>query len=277
MVNALGLPLRDDPMDSRMPAPDETIETCSSRLWQAELSRTPTALLTEVCPSLDMADAYAIQAATLRRRGAAPVGFKLGYTSAAMREQMGIAHPNFGVLTTQHRLAVDDAPIDTLRLIHPRVEPEIALRLARELAGAGHTRASVSAHLDAVMPALEVVDTRYPDYRFQAVDNIADNSSSAGFVLGEALAWRDDLDLAALPVALHVDGTLVGEGRGADAMGDPLLALAWLAGFLAERGEAVPAGAIVLTGGLTRAPEALAGMQFEARFGALGYVRARFA
>jgi 2-keto-4-pentenoate hydratase len=260
-----------------MNAPTTVIESCSERLWQAEQRREPTALLSETVPSLDEADAYAIQAATLRRRAAPVVGFKLGYTSAAMRAQMGIAQPNYGVLTEQHRLAVGGAAIDSAKLIHPRVEPEIALRLGRELSGSGHDRASVSRHLDAVFPALEIVDTRYPAYRFKLVDNIADNSSSAGFVLGEPLAWHDELDLATLPVSLLLDGTLVGEGRGADAMGDPLLALAWLAGFLAQQGRTVPAGAIVLTGGLTRAPEARAGSCFEARFGELGQVQARFA
>ncbi|HSV70218.1 MAG TPA: fumarylacetoacetate hydrolase family protein [Methylibium sp.] len=259
-----------------MSTPDELIEDCSGRLWQAERTRTPTPLLSETYPQLNERDAYAIQAATLRRRAAAPVGFKLGYTSAAMREQMGIAHPNSGVLTEQHRLGGTDGTIASAGLLHPRVEPEIALRLGRELAGAGHSRASVSRHLDAVLPALEIVDTRYPEYRFSAVDNIADNSSSAGFVVGVALPWQDSLDLAGTDVALRVDGAVVGQGRGADAMGDPLLALAWLAGFLAERGLAVPAGAIVLTGGLTRAHAAGAGQHFEADFGALGFVQARF-
>lgn len=260
-----------------MSATDDLLAACSARLWAAETSRTPTGLLSEAHPALNEADAYAIQARTLATRGAVPVGFKLGYTSAAMRQQMGIAQPNYGVLTEQHRLAVGGAAIDSAKLIHPRVEPEIALRLGRELSGSGHDRASVSRHLDAVFPALEVVDTRYPAYRFQLVDNIADNSSSAGFVLGEPLAWHDGFDLAALPVSLVLDGTLVGEGRGADAMGDPLLALAWLAGFLAQQGHTVPAGSIVLTGGLTRAPEARAGSCFEARFGDLGQVQARFA
>ena len=138
---------------------DQILDDCSARLWAAEVACTPTALLSSSHPELDVSDAYAIQAATLRRRGMPAVGFKLGYTSAAMRAQMNIDQPNFGVLTEAHRLGVDGRAIDRGRLIHPRVEPEIALRLGRELAGAGHDRASVSRHLDAVMPALEVVDT----------------------------------------------------------------------------------------------------------------------
>lgn len=257
-------------------APHALIDACSARLWTAELSVLPTALLSEAHPDLVVDDAYAIQAATLGRRGAPAVGFKLGYTSAAMRAQMGIAEPNFGVLTEAHRLGVDGRAIDRTRLIHPRVEPEIALRLGRELAGAGHDRASVSRHLDAVLPALEVVDTRYPDYRFTLVDNIADNSSSAGFVTGPAIAWEDGFDLGALEVELQVDGQPVDRGRGADAMGDPLLALAWLAGFLAARGQTVPAGAVVLTGGLTRAHPAERDQEIAASFGWLGRVQARF-
>lgn len=256
--------------------PDETIDDCVVRLWEAETSCTPTALLSAAHPGLDERDAYAIQAATLRRRGVPPIGFKLGYTSAAMRAQMGIAHPNFGVLTAMHHLGLEGRAIDCARLIHPRVEPEIALRLGRELAGSGHDRASVSRHLDAVLPALEVVDTRYPDYHFTLVDNIADNSSSAGFVTGTPIAWQDGFDLGSIEVELKVDGRTLDRGRGADAMGDPLLTLAWLAGFLAERGQAVPAGSVVLTGGLTRAQPAERGQTFEATFGWLGAAQARF-
>ncbi|ABM95081.1 2-keto-4-pentenoate hydratase [Methylibium petroleiphilum] len=263
-------------MTPSSPTSDQFLDDCSARLWAAEVACTPTALLSSSHPELDVSDAYAIQAATLRRRGMPAVGFKLGYTSAAMRAQMNIDQPNFGVLTEAHRLGVDGHTIDRGRLIHPRVEPEIALRLGRELAGAGHDRASVSRHLDAVMPALEVVDTRYPDYRFTLVDNIADNSSSAGFVTGPALPWQEGFDLGAVEVELRIDGQTVDRGRGADAMGDPLLALAWLAGFLAERGLAVPAGAVVLTGGLTRAQPAERGQFVEAGFGWLGRVQARF-
>lgn len=252
------------------------VDHCSAQLWSAECSRSPIGLLSVAHPQLSEDDAYAISAATLQRRGAKAVGFKLGYTSAAMRAQMGIAHPNYGVLTEQHRIGIDGGSIDHSRLIHPRVEPEIALRLARDLSGAGHARESVARHLDAVLPALEIVDTRYPDYRFTAVDNIADNSSSAGFVTGAPMRWRDDLDLRPVEVVLHADGQRLDRGLGAAAMEDPLLALAWLAGCLAARGGSVPAGAIVLTGGLTRAYAARAGQAFLAEFSGLGTVRVRF-
>lgn len=201
----------------------------------------------------DLATAYAVQRAlTAIRlgRGDAVVGWKLGYTTAAMREQMGIDAPNHGPLLASMR--IDDVLPATLT--QPRVEPEIALVLARD-PGAGATAEDVLACCAGARLALEVVDSAWTAYRFTLEHNTADGSSAAGFVLGE------DLPLAAgtVAVALHVDsqpgdgGPSRAEEDGLGSMLDAASGVAWLAGQLAADGLALRPGDVVLTGGLTRA------------------------
>jgi 2-keto-4-pentenoate hydratase len=187
---------------------------------------------------LDLAAAYAVQrrlTALRTARGAARIGFKLGYTSQVMREQMGVDQPNHGPLLDTMRITDGRLPAD---LIHPRVEPEIALVLGEDLR-------PVAAHA-----ALEVVDSIWRDYRFTLELNTADGSSAAGLVLGPPLLMEG---LDALPVRLTRNGELVGEGTGAAAMGHPLLALEWLQRALAGTDDRLRAGDVVITGGLTAA------------------------
>lgn len=256
------------------------IEECSNLLWDAETSRQPINTLTSVYPELAHEDAYAIQAATLRRRSSEGVGFKLGYTSAAMRAQMNIAEPNYGVLTKDHLLNQQEGALDGYipfeELIHPLVEPEIAILINQEISGAGHTRHTIESHVEAVMPALEIVDTRYKEYKFSLVDNISDNSSGARVVLGapKKLSQVDDLRLSG--VLLWSEGHALDTGIGANSMGDPLASIAWLANFLAQQELSIPSGSIIMTGGLTKAHPAKSKQTFLAEFGGLGYVKAYF-
>jgi 2-keto-4-pentenoate hydratase len=186
-------------------------------------------------------------------------GFKLGYTSAAMRRQMNVDRPNYGRLYAHTRLP-NGGELDVDRLIHPLVEPEIALLIGADM------------EVEAVMPALEIVDSRYTDYAFTAVDNIADNSSAARYVIGAPRSPRAAGELRNLPAALYADGAPVDEGFGRDALGDPLLAFAWLINRLARDDIEIPAGTIVLTGGLTRAHSVQHTANVRATFGPLGDV-----
>jgi 2-keto-4-pentenoate hydratase len=228
-------------------------------LHQARRDGVPVAILSERRPALDERDAYAIQAAGATLESQPAEGFKLGYTSAAMRRQMNVDRPNYGRLYANTRIA-NGGELDIDRLIHPLVEPEIALLIGSDM------------EVEAVMPALEIVDTRYTDYAFAAVDNIADNSSAARYILGPARSPRAVGDLRNLPAALYADGALIAEGFGRDALGDPLLAFAWLINRLARDGIQIPAGTIVLTGGLTRAHSVQHTANLRATFGALGDV-----
>ena len=165
-------------------ANSQLIHDCADSLLIAERSRVSILRLSETIGTLDEAGAYAIQSHKLSLRGSRAVGFKLGYTSAAMRAQMNIAHPNYGVLTEDLRVTEEAGCINIKELIHPLIEPEIALLVGKDISGNGHSRSSIYQSVDAVLPALEIVDTRYHDYTFKAVDNISDNSSSARFMTG---------------------------------------------------------------------------------------------
>lgn len=260
--------------------PADQIRECSAELWRAECDRLPIDTLSSRYPQLAVDDAYAIAAQTLEGRGARPVGFKLGYTSAAMRQQMNIAEPNYGVLTTDHLITNADGSTDNLvqidQLIHPLVEPEIAILVGKEMTGGEHSALTVRSFVDAVIPALEIVDTRYTAYSFTLADNIADNSSAARLVLGAPVALSVAGDLRTAGVLLWSKGRCLDSGVGANAMGNPLAALAWLANFLAAKGECIPAGSIVITGGLTKAQPAQAGQSFVAEFSGLGCVKTYF-
>ncbi|HYN30939.1 MAG TPA: fumarylacetoacetate hydrolase family protein [Dermatophilaceae bacterium] len=215
---------------------------------------------------LDLPGAYRVSgllAARRRARGEQPVGWKLGYTSVAMREQMGVAEPNSGLLTDA-MLRPDGTVIGASELRQPRVEPEVALVVgagAPPPPGEGYAVPVAEARV-----ALEVVDSTWHDYRFTLEDNTADGSSAAFVVLGEPLPG--DTDLSALAVVLEVDGEVVARSTGAAAMGSPLTALRWLAEHLAGRGEALTAGSVVITGGLTAAYPLLPGGTVSATFSA---------
>lgn len=208
---------------------------------------------TSVLGDLTMDEAYRIQSVLTDRRVAAGeriVGWKLGYTSAAMREQMGVAEPNFGPLTDAMVLASGATVADVL--VQPRVEPEIALRFARPLSAVDglRSRRDVLDAVESAVACLEVVHSTWQEYRFTIAHNTADGSSAAQVVLGDVLIADD---LAALEVELSADGVPAGRGRGADASGHPADGVVWLLDRLAERGLGLRPGDIVITGGLTRA------------------------
>lgn len=240
-----------NPEQIPMSLPSQTITQLAASLFEAETSCQPRARLSDHYPQLTIDDAYRISAEKLRLRGQVVTGYKLGYTSEAMRRQMQIDSPNYGVLTAD--LLVSDGCQPFAALIHPLVEPEIAIQLRKPLPVQQHhtVRSLLAADLY-YMAALEVCDTRYPAYQFKAVDNIADNSSAARYVLGEPVPVSNPDALTTLPVELWRNGQLLDRGVAADALGGPLLALAWLANRLATEGTTLKAGDVVLTGGLTK-------------------------
>lgn len=207
-----------------------------------------TLLPAPVNQGLDPAQAYAIQATVLAPRmeaGGGRGGWKLGYTSAVMREQMGIAEPNYGPLA--RRMLLTDGAVVSESVTQPRVEPEIAAILGHDVArGASIDRARSAVAEWRI--ALEVVDSVWEDYRFDWALNTADGSSAAFVVLGDVISDDARADLTSLEVDLMIEGDVVGSGRADAAMGDPALALHWLV-----QREALVAGEVVITGGLTAA------------------------
>lgn len=213
-----------------------------------------------------MADAYRVQAMLVQRRsdrGERPIGWKLGYTSVAMRQQMGIGEPNFGPLTDA--MLVADGGVVPATAIPPRVEPEIAIRLGADV-DASASAAAIAASVDSAFACLEVVDSVWSGYRFRIEHNTADGSSAAHLVLGGRLDISDPADLAGVTVRLRRNGDDVASASGAAASGDPLVGVSWLVQQLAVSGRRLRAGEIVLTGGLTAAVPLEVGDQVEAVF-----------
>jgi 2-keto-4-pentenoate hydratase len=213
---------------------------------------------------LTIDDAYAIQHAgvALRlARGENVVGWKLGYTSLAMRTQMGIDEPNFGPLTDAMLVANDG--VAGVALIQPRVEPEIGLRFSRSLSADADLE-EVLESVGEVFGCLEIVDSVYPGYRFRLEDNTADGSSAAGVVIGPAIDGIERLEDIA--VVFRHNGVECGSATGRAASGHPALGVVWLVHRLALQGRRVEAGHIVITGGLTRAVPLDAGDRVEAVF-----------
>ncbi len=256
-------------------ARDGLLRQAALALVAAERDGRPIAPLTDDLPDLSVEEAYRIARLRTAAMARPTVGYKLGYTSAAMRAQMGVEEPNYGVLF-EGSGGPDEQVADAGALIHPLVEPEISFLMRRDLAGPGVDRAQAWDAVEAVMPSLEVVDTRYLSYRFKAADNISDNSSAARFVTGAPVSRDDAGDLRDVAVILERDGERIDAGAGRDALGDPVLALAWLANALGRSGERIRAGDIVMSGGLTKAHAAQRGSRLSASFDALGQVAAIF-
>ncbi len=252
-----------------------SLRLAAQALSGAERELRPIPPLTRSLTDLTIEEAYQVAALRNAALGAPSVGYKLGYTSAAMREQMGVREPNYGVLFKNYEVAPEeDVSLGTL--IHPLVEPELTVLMGKDLSGPGVGWEEAWDAVEAVMPSLEIVDTRYESYSFTAADNISDNSSAARFVIGEKIARSAVSNLRDVSVRLSRNGEPVDGGRGRDAMVDPVVALAWLANELARCGTCLKAGEIVMTGGLTRAYPAEPGDRFSASFDGIGAVIIQF-
>ncbi|MEK6348315.1 MAG: fumarylacetoacetate hydrolase family protein [Burkholderia sp.] len=201
---------------------------------------------------LSLDEAYEIQAASIQRRvarGERRVGVKMGFTSRAKMIQMGLSDVIWGRLTAG-MLIEEGGSVDFSRFVHPRVEPEIAFVLKHSLEG-DVTGPQALAAVEAVAPALEIIDSRYKDFKFTLPEVIADNASSSGFVIG---AWRDPkTDFSNLGMTLNIDGRVVQVGSTAALLGHPLRSLVAAARLSAAAGEPLQAGWIVMAGGATPA------------------------
>jgi 2-oxopent-4-enoate hydratase len=245
----------------------------------AERTRVPVPPLTDARPGLTPADAYAVQGAWLERKlaeGGRLAGRKVGLTSRAMQQQLGVGEPDFGFLL-QAMLVPSGGTLQRRELLQPRVEPEIAFWLAADLRGPGVTAANVLAATRGVSAALEIVDSRIAEWRIKLVDTIADNGSSARAVVGDRVVPVGELDLAAEAVQLLRNGEIVGKGIGADVLGHPAEAVAWLANRLSEFGQELQTGQVVLPGAMCASVFAQAGETFRAEFPSIGSVSVTFA
>jgi 2-keto-4-pentenoate hydratase len=248
-------------------------EAAAELLRVAERDRVPITPLVELYPEIDVVDAYEIQLLNVRHRNRDVIGHKVGLSSLAMQQMMGVDEPDYGHLLDDMQLS---GTADASAYLYPRVEVEIAFLLSQDLPGEGCTVEDVLRATEFVAPAIELIDSRIIDWRIGLQDTIADNASSAGFVLGQERVRPSELDLRTVAATLRRNGEVVAEGRGDAVLGDPAIAVAWLAEKVAGFGVRLLAGDIVLPGSCTRAIDARPGDEFHAEFAGLGSVDLKF-
>lgn len=253
-------------------------ESHGAELFAALRGRRTLPPLSQRDPTLTIDDAYAISLDFLARRlaeGQRVVGKKIGVTSRAVQDMLGVHQPDFGFLTDWMQVGAD-IPVDEKKLIQPRAEAEIAFILREGLNGPGVTAEQVIAATEAIAPCFEIVDSRIADWKIGIVDTVADNASCGVFVLGEARADPCDFDLAALQVRVRKNGLPLSEGLGSAVQGHPAQAVAWLANTLGAYGVSLDAGDIILSGSLVPLEPAVVGDVFEMELEGVGGCTARF-
>ena len=255
-----------------------TIAGLAEHLESCQLQVHDTLKITDEYPHMDWDDAYAIQAEILRRklaRGLRLAGLKAGLTSHAKMKQMGVTTPVFGFMTDDYAVP-DGGECRMSELIHPKVEPEIAFVTSRPLRGPGCHIGTVLAAIDFVIPGIEVIDSRYRDFKFDLKSVVADNTSAARFVIGGQPMGVAGVDLRTVGIVMEKNGEPVAFGAGAAVLGHPAAAIAMLANHLGARGEEIPAGTLILSGGITEAVAVKAGDNVSLRVQGMGSTGLRF-
>lgn len=251
----------------------------AASLAQAERSRVAMSPMTDTYADIDVVDAYEIQLLNIRQRvaeGARVVGHKVGLSSEAMQKMMNVDEPDYGHLLDDMQV-FEDQPVLTSKYLLPRVEVEVGFVLADDLPGAGCTEDDVLAATAAFAPAIELIDTRITNWQVKLCDTIADNASSAGWVLGKERVSPKDIDIRNIDAVLKCNGEVLGEGRSDAVLGNPVTAVAWLARKVDQFGVRLKAGDVVLPGACMRAFDAKPGDDFVAEFAGLGSVHLSFA
>lgn len=245
----------------------------ADRLVRAMADREAIPPLTDAV-ELSIDEAYRIQDAVVGRLpGGAGRAAKLGLTSRAKQEQMGVDEPLYGWYGAGMALHPGE-PLETDELIQPRVEPEIAFLVGEELAGPGTTAAHVLAATAAVLPALDVLDSRFAGYRFTLPDVVADNCSAARYATGDPVR-PDGIDLRTVGCVFRHNGRVADTAAGAAVLGHPAASVAWLVRALAARDRSLPAGTLVLAGSLTAAVSVAPGDVVSATVDRIGRVELR--
>ncbi|MBT2667274.1 fumarylacetoacetate hydrolase family protein [Bacillus sp. ISL-4] len=243
-------------------------------LLSAEKEAKEVIKVTDRYPDLMIEKAYYLQRQLIERKikeGAKHVGVKLGLTSKAKQEMMGINDAIYGYLLND-MLSTEWEPIDSKELIHPKAEPEIAFLMGEDLQGTSVTAEDVLKKVKYVAPALEIIDSRYLNFKFTLPDVVADNCSSARFVVGSKWMKPELLDLTNVGMVMSKNGEVATVGAGAAVLGHPATAVAWAVNKLGQRKEGLKKGDIVLTGALSEAIAFESGDSIIAQFDGLGSV-----
>jgi 2-keto-4-pentenoate hydratase len=247
-------------------------------LYRAEKDKSVLRPFTEKFPQIVPQESYRIQLALIEMKkadGAKVVGKKIGLTSKAMQKMLNVDQPDYGHIL-DNMLLQDAALFQAGELIQPKIEPEIAFVLDRELKGPGLTPMDVLSATRFVVPALEIIDSRIEGWKIKLCDTIADNASSARVVLGNSPKRVDQLDLKLVGMVLEKNGDIVQTGAGGAVLGHPAVAVAWLANAVGQFGVSLGAGEIIMPGALCAAVDVAAGDALRASFDGLGSVSVRF-
>jgi 2-keto-4-pentenoate hydratase len=247
-------------------------------LYRAEKDRRVLRPFTETYAKITPDDAYRIQLALIQMKiadGAKVVGKKIGLTSKAMQKMLNVDQPEYGHIL-DNMVLQDGAAFRVGELIQPKIEPEIAFILDRDLKGPGVTPMEVLSATRFVVPALEIIDSRIEGWKIKLCDTIADNASSARVVLGNSPKRIDQFDLKLVGMILEKNGDIVQTGAGGAVLGHPAVAVAWLANAVGQFGVSLGAGEIIMPGALCGAADVAAGDLLQASFAGLGTVSVRF-
>ena len=250
----------------------------AAELYQALRQAEPVEPLTTRHPQLAIDDAYAIQQLLLARRledGERVVGKKIGVTSQAVMNLLGVDQPDFGILTDAMTFN-GGAAIPAAGLIQPKAEGEIAFVLKHDLQGPGVTVGDVLRATEGVMACFEIVDSRIRDWKIRIQDTVADNASCGVFVLSDRLVPLAEVDLTHCGMVLEKNGEIVATGAGAATMGSPAVAVAWLANTLGRLGVPLKAGEVILSGSLGPMIPVAAGDNLRVSIGGIGNCSVRF-
>lgn len=244
-------------------------------LYTAERDVREVIKVTDEFPDLTIQEAYEIQEGLLDRKqlenGTKLVGVKLGLTSKAKQEMMGVDEAIYGYLQSD-MLGFEWEAVQFSKLIHPKVEPEIAFLIAEDLQGVNVTAADVLHATKYVAPALEVIDSRYKDFRFTLVDVVADNCSSAKFIVGSKWISPNAIDVGNIGMVMSKNGEVAQTGSSAAVLGHPANAIAWAVNELGARGKGLKKGDIILSGAMSEAISFQSGDSVIAQFDGLGSV-----
>lgn len=252
----------------------ESIQSAAEALYKARTERAPIAPISTTFGIQDLETAYKVAEVNCRRSiaaGARVVGMKVGLTSRAVQQQLGVNQPDFGVLMDD-MCVLNGGEVPANRLIQPKVEAEVAFVLDRDLSGEKPSWGQFLASVAYALPAIEVVDSAIADWKITLADTVADNASCGVFVLGDQPFSIDRIAFHELGMQLSKNGAVLSIGAGAACLGHPLRAAYWLACTMAMRGEQLKEGAIVLSGALGPMVPINPGDTVRADLGALGSV-----
>jgi len=261
----------------RVLSPD-AVTAVADELAAAERDRTTVPLLTARHPGMTVEDAYAVQSEWRRRAIAAgrrPVGRKIGLTSKAMQAATGIDEPDYGSIFAD-MVYEDGSVIEHDRFSSVRIEVELAFRLAKPVEGPDATIIDVLAATEHVVPALEILSSRIELQGRTIVDTISDNAAMGAMVLGGIPVRPDDVDLRWVPALLHRNDTIEESGVAGAVLGHPAMGVVWLANKLAQHGDRLEAGELVLAGSFTRPIWVHPGDTVLADYHDLGTITCRF-